>query len=289
MRRHAFTLVEVLVVIAIIGIMLAMTLSAVQKVRAAAARVQCQNNLRQLALGLHHYHDSTKVFPKGTGSTSDQYPFLNWHARILPYVEQESLWRRVEAAYRRKKDFLYVPPHTDRYTVVKLFLCPADGRARLSDSPPGSALTDYLGASGTVFDRRDGVLFSDSTIRLGDIHDGTANTILVGERPPSPDKVYGWWYAGWGQGKDGTLDAVIGAREINRPEHSPDWSCPGGPYHFIVGRLSDHCDTYHFWSLHAGGANFLFADGSVRFLQYSADSVLPALATRNGGETGTVN
>jgi prepilin-type processing-associated H-X9-DG protein len=127
------------------------------------------------------------------------------------------------------------------------------------------------------------VLFLDSHVRLADITDGTSCTLMAGERPPSADCWYGWWYAGYGQAGTGSADMLLGARERNLggPYVS---SCPPGPYRFQAGRVENQCDLFHFWSLHPGGAHFLFADGSVRFLAYSAADILPALATRAGGE-----
>src|SRR5262249_34458147 len=114
------------------------------------------------------------------------------------------------------------------------------------------------------------------------ITDGTSNTLMVGERPPSADDRFGWWYAGEGQDKDGSAEMILGAREIPYAQYG---NCPLGSHHFGPGSESNQCDMFHFWSRHVGGgAHFLFADGSVRFLRYSADPVLPALATRAGGE-----
>jgi prepilin-type processing-associated H-X9-DG protein len=115
---------------------------------------------------------------------------------------------------------------------------------------------------------------------MADISDGTNTTLAVGERPPSAYLDFGWWYPGWGQGKDGSADMVLGAQERN----STNRACPPGPYQFLQGKVADPCAMFHFWSLHPGGANFLFADGSARFLSYEADTILPALATRAGGE-----
>ena len=128
----------------------------------------------------------------------------------------------------------------------------------------------------------DGVLYLGSTTRLSDVTDGTSNTLAVGEWPPSRDLILGWWYAGWGQDKDGEGDMLLGARTRNHSEYGR--GCPAGPFDFKAGSFDDQCDAFHFWSPHPGGANFAFADGSVRFLNYSADSILPALATRAGGE-----
>ena len=105
---------------------------------------------------------------------------------------------------------------------------------------------------------------------------------MIGERPPSPDFWLGWWYASGSV--DGSGDTALGVREFNGGTDPYTVACPKGPYNFRPGKVIEQCDAFHFWSLHSGGANFAFADGSVRFLTYSADSVLPALATRAGGE-----
>lgn len=285
--RRAFTLLELLVVIGIIGVLCGFLLSAVQNVRASAARVKCQNNLRQVGLALHQYHGSWQALPPGTSSGKSAQPFLNWHARILPYLEHEALWRQILDAFQDNPDFLYVPPHTNRSVVVSMFVCPSDGRTRVSDSETAIANTTYLGVAGTSVRDADGLLFLDSAVRLTSILDGASQTLLVGERPPSPDGGYGWWYAGWGQNKDGAFDGIMGVQELNRPENDVDAGdpgCPPGPYHFTAGRSTNHCDTFHYWSRHSGGGNFLFADGSVRFMSYSADSIIVSLATRAGGE-----
>ena len=111
---------------------------------------------------------------------------------------------------------------------------------------------------------------------------------MVGERPPSADKWYGWWYAGLGQSGSGSPDMLLGVREINDPPPPGETSyledCPPGPYHFVNGTPGDQCDTLHFWSYHSGGANFVFCDASVRFIPYTADDVMPQLATRSGNE-----
>ena len=122
----------------------------------------------------------------------------------------------------------------------------------------------------------------ESAVRFGDVTDGLSQTVMAGERPPSPDNHFGWWYAGQGQSFDASADFLLGVRDGNRTFRAP--TCKAGPYSFGPGKSDDMCDTFHFWSLHSGGANFAFCDGSVRFLRYDADAILPALATRAGGE-----
>src|SRR5436309_134274 len=110
-RCSGFTLLELILVIAIIGVMLGLLVPAVQKVRDAGNRANCANNLKQIGLALHHYHGSYSVFPPGVSSENgkDAYPHLSWLARSLPYVEQQELWRRTEDAYRQDRDPFHNP------------------------------------------------------------------------------------------------------------------------------------------------------------------------------------
>jgi prepilin-type processing-associated H-X9-DG protein/prepilin-type N-terminal cleavage/methylation domain-containing protein len=283
MHRMAFTLVELLVVLAIAGILMALTFVGVQKAREAANRTVCTNNLRQVGLALHEYHVTNQVLPPGLDGSTGPLPFLSWNARILPNLGDQPLWQEIMQAYAADPDFLHVPPHVHRKTVVKVFGCPSDPRALMPGTYPGTsrvAFTSYLGVEGTNQYLRDGVLFVDSRVRMAEVTDGTSNTLLVGERPPSANQVLGWWYAGWGQSQDGSAEMVLGALEEN--VYQP--GCPEVAYRFGPGSLTNQCDAFHFWSLHPGGGNFLFADGSVRLLTYGAEPLLPALATRAGGE-----
>src|SRR5262245_13212883 len=247
--RRALTLIELLVVLAIIAVLMGLTVPAVQRVREAAARTRCANNLKQIGLALHNYHSAHSALPPGVSyrDGKDPQPFLSWHARLLPHLEQQPLWVAAQQAFARDKDFLNNPPHGGLGTVVPHFGCPSDGRT----SRPAAvnnrsiALTSYLGVEGTNQFKRDGVLFLDSRIRLSDVYDGTSNTLMVGERPPSADLVLGWWYAGWGQSKDGSGDMVLGVREKNVSIYGA--GCPGGPYKFGPGRFSNQCDAFHFW------------------------------------------
>jgi prepilin-type N-terminal cleavage/methylation domain-containing protein/prepilin-type processing-associated H-X9-DG protein len=286
-RDAGFTLVELMVVIAIIGVLMALLLPAVQKVRSAADRIHCSNKLKQIGLALHSYHGTYSRFPPGIGyhMAADEYPFMSWNTRLLPFLEQESVWRQAQQAFGEDPVFLDNPPHFGLTTVMPAYSCPADTRSLAVEFVGGQlhvAFTDYLGVEGTNQFLRDGLLYLNSRVRFADIIDGTSNTLMVGERPPSTDGVLGWWYAGEGQSRDGSGDMVLGVLEENVSIYGP--GCSRGPYHFGPGIPNNQCDAFHFWSLHSGGANFLFADGSVHFLAYSVDDVLPALATRAGRE-----
>src|SRR5262249_55206755 len=147
------------------------------------------------------------------------------------------------------------------------------------------AFTTYQGVSGLNLQTYDGILYANSRTRVADITDGTSNTVMVGERPPSRDLEFGWWFAGGGQPDPlqdyyqfGSCDVVLGVREINTQSTGLETDrCPVGPYGFRQGQLTDPCSQFHFWSLHSGGANFLYADASVHFLPYSAANILPFL------------
>jgi prepilin-type N-terminal cleavage/methylation domain-containing protein/prepilin-type processing-associated H-X9-DG protein len=290
-HRHAFTLLELLIVIAIIGVLLGLLLPAIQKARDAAARIKCANNLHQIGLAAHQYHDTRGSFPSGMRSPSSRAlpgPYASWLTMLLPYIEQGSLWNATMAAYRQSRSPFINPPHIGLATVMPIFACPADPRADQVQLAPRDqihvALTCYLGVEGQSLYIRDGILFNESAIRIADVTDGTSNTLLAGERPASADLQFGWWYAGVGQRFTGSAEMVLGVREPNLLPVTKG-SCPPGTYSYAPGSLSNQCDMFHFWSPHVGGAYFLFADGSAHFLPYAAVSVMPALASRAGGES----
>ena len=297
LQRAGFSLVELLVAIAIIAVLIGLILSAVQRSRAAAARVDCQNRAKQLGLALQNHHGVHGALPPGLSVKSDggKKPYLGWPARLLPYVEQEALWRAVESAYAsdpkpngNAAEFFAHPPHVELMaTPVKSFACPADSRmpGPIVKDRLALTFTSYLGVSGIDQKKLGGVLFADSRVRLADITDGTSQTIWLGERPPPQSLRFGWWYRGWGQEKEGSAEMLLGSNEINRAVGG----CPSGPSSFREGNLRGDCDSLHFWSLHSGGAFFGFADGSVNFLKYAAADVLPALATRAGGESAQLD
>jgi prepilin-type N-terminal cleavage/methylation domain-containing protein/prepilin-type processing-associated H-X9-DG protein len=287
-RRHGFSLIELIVVLAILAVLVGLLVPAVQKIRSAAAKTACADRIRQIDLAFHNYHAARGALPPGMSLEyqSEPYQYMSWRVRLLPYLEQDAIWREAVEAYRiQPNDFRVSPPHPFA-TVVRTFGCPSDARVQQAGIVRGTlpvAYSSYLGVSGSRQSHHDGVLFVDSRIRLTDISDGTSQTLLIGERPHSADGILGWWYAGTGQSFDGSAAAVMSVRE--RVVSVWGLGCPPGPYSFGPGQFDNQCDAFHFWSPHPGGAHFAFADGSVRFLAYSADSILPALATRAGGES----
>jgi prepilin-type processing-associated H-X9-DG protein/prepilin-type N-terminal cleavage/methylation domain-containing protein len=285
--RRAVTLVEVLVVLGIIGVLLGLTIPAVQKVRAAAARVACQNNMKQVGLALHNYHDHNGHFPAWVpSSTWDplKYPSVTWLARILPEMGEDALGSATTQANKSAPYRVFDnPPHVGLGTVVKSYLCPADGRffAPVIDRDRLTvATTGYIGADGP----RGGVLGRSPGTRVADIRDGTSTTIAVGERPPPDTLQAGKWYTFvsplgvWGDlyGPEGLLWVTGEVLAFGDPCRQP--------LKFGPGRPGNPCDRHHFWSLHPGGANFLFADGAVRVLRYGAHDSVVAMTSLDGGE-----
>ena len=174
-RRAGFTLIELLVSIAIIALLLGLLLPAIQKVRASVARVDCQNRMKQLALGLHNYHTTAEVFPAGMTVKLDsgKTPYLSWFARILPYVEQPTIWKNVEDAFKSDpnvNEFYGHPPHEKNLaTHVKLYTCPADTRISGAVEAYGLqvAVTDYQGVQGIDQKQLRGILRTYAVGGLG--------------------------------------------------------------------------------------------------------------------------
>lgn len=286
--RPGVTLVEALVVIGLVGMLVGLLMPAVQNARAAAARTQCQNHLHQLGVGLHAYEATNGRLPPATRGLGVDRPenLLGWMALILPQMDQSALWASTVQACRADPLPHHNPPHVGYSTAVGGYICPADGRRGVQTNPLGRTVSFswYLGVLGAARPDEDrGVFFADPGIRLTDVLDGTANTVMVGERPPPATLDAGQWYDGaYSDRQHGYPNHYMAVPHLLNGANIED--CLNGRVVYGPGRLDNRCDRYHFWSLHSGGANWLMADGSVRFMGYGARSVLPALATRAGGE-----
>jgi prepilin-type N-terminal cleavage/methylation domain-containing protein/prepilin-type processing-associated H-X9-DG protein len=279
-NRRGFTLIELLVVIAIIAILIGLLLPAVQKVREAAARMQCSNNLKQIGVAMHNYHGTFQTFSQPRGGVNTFTSSFGWECRLLPYIEQDNLYRLAQANF-----FAAI------VTPLRTYECPSDprsgqvGKGTTTLGTESSGLTSYAGVTGSYgagdgsYTAANSGIMQPNTpgIRLTDITDGTSNTLMVGERPPAADLSFGWWsYSDY--------DNLLATQ--NYLAFYPGCAIPGI---YRPGNVTNNCDSNHFWSLHTGGGNWLFGDGSVRFLPYSAAPMTIPLATRAGGEVVNTN
>ena len=312
MRRPAFTLIELLVVIAIIVLLMALLLPAVQKVRAAADKMRCGNNLKQLTIAAHNYHGDYNRFPPGinlpistqsgavlptnplvTSGKIQQPPdssrFISLFESLLPYIEQDNLAKTLDLSQR---EFINCNgPSSTGAQLINILICPSDPMRRKVSTFTTGGVTYYFGMNsygGNGGTRSwfvtnmtvDGVFWINSRVSIAGIIDGTSNTFLFGERwhwdpvYTDIDTLGGWAWANYLAGQDYLFST---------PEPVNYTIPPGTPLNFTV--QDDRVCA--FGSAHPGGANFAFGDGSVRFLRLTSNADLPilqAISTRNGGE-----
>lgn len=287
-RRFGFTMIELCVVMACIGILTALLLSALQGAREAGRRITCQNNLRQLSLACISFHDMHRQFP--TGTKIEMKPRAQgWFTGILPYIEANNEFALIEEDIRVNANLFDHSAHPFITLPIRQFQCVNDPRV---STPQQSkkyqklyAFTSYLGVSGTNSIRKEGMLYGDSRTNYSMVTDGSSNTLLIGERPPSNWFDVGWWYAGVGFDKQsGIGEHTLGIHESHR-EMVSGHKCPEVPEGFVSDIPTHPCSDRHFWSMHVGGANFARADGSVQFFSFGTTQILLALATRDGGES----
>jgi prepilin-type N-terminal cleavage/methylation domain-containing protein/prepilin-type processing-associated H-X9-DG protein len=290
--RRGFTLIELLVVIAIIAILIGLLVPAVQKVREAAARTQCVNNLKQLGLGFHDHHDTYKFFPHGGLGWPYAPDIVNgqpqvglkqragWGYQILPFIEQAAVWKGGTATTDAARSLLAVG------TPIPIMFCPSrrpPQTVAYHDSGYGTnygtaitsvtvthALCDYGGNIGTNGDN--GAVRQLKLVRFGDITDGTSNTLCLGEKQMDLQNL--------GNAQSADNEGYTCGWDWDTVRHTdiapaPDANGVGGGSNAFGGR-------------HTGGTNCLMFDGSVRFVSYSIDiNIWRAIGTRNGGEPNT--
>lgn len=287
-KRSAFTLIELLVVIGIIAVLIRLLLPAVQMAREAARRTSCGSQMRQLGLAVANYESAKGRLPAGYTSGTASRRFSTWITTLLPYLEQQAVYDQMIGDYATTPNPFDNPgAHRGFGQTLPLLLCPSStsGFEPATDLTgyPAVAFTTYLGVNGQDFTTRDGVFYLDSQTRSAEIRDGLSNTIMIGERPPSTDRWFGWWYAGYGQVGTSSLDSLMGVRERSVGSRGNS-ICGSGPFGFRPGHPEFQCSSLHYWSQHPGGAQFVLADGSVKFMPYESAEVLPAMASRAGGE-----
>jgi prepilin-type N-terminal cleavage/methylation domain-containing protein/prepilin-type processing-associated H-X9-DG protein len=273
---RGFTLVELLVVIAIIGILVGLLLPAVQAAREAARRASCVNNLMQLGLAVHHFDFNMEHLPSGVIDTTGPIrnealgQHVSWIVQILPQIEEGNAYRKFDiaaGAYAATNQAV-------RQHNIPLLMCPSDPMVHRGEE---IAHASYVGCNHSteapIDANNNGLLFLNSKIRFADILDGSSHTLLLGEAPIAKDSL------GWVSGTRATLRNCSG---IPNPNF---FSANGNPALVPDNNEVDSLHVGSFGSSHTGGANFVLADGAVRFISQSIDpQALEQLGNRADGE-----
>jgi prepilin-type N-terminal cleavage/methylation domain-containing protein/prepilin-type processing-associated H-X9-DG protein len=301
--RRGFTLIELLVVIAIIAVLVGLLLPAVQSAREAARRAQCSNNLKQIGLAMHAYQAALDVFPPGYISrTADGTPGgveigpgWGWGTMILGQLEQQSIYNAVNFSL----SITLADSQTARSARLSVFWCPSTvgnpAPASLSPAPgfattpPGDVSAGQYPGSAGQFDPGDsaasnnGVFYRNSRISQRDITDGMSQTLMVGERSRNV--------------ADATWVGAVPGAQVCTNSRWPIVDCEPSNVMVLAHTGPSPMQAWvdvpnykgagadDFWSLHPGGCNFLFCDGSVRFVKQTVDPrIFSFLSTRAGGE-----
>jgi prepilin-type N-terminal cleavage/methylation domain-containing protein/prepilin-type processing-associated H-X9-DG protein len=274
-RRRAFTLIELLVVIGIIAVLMSLLLPAIQKVRDAAGRTSCSNNLHQFCLALHNYAGVRGHFPSAY-EASGLDPGWSWAAMILPYVEQDNLYKDLGVATTRFGGGANpAMPTPASQTRLNLFRCPTDIGPTLNPLRLNHSMSNYRAVAGATThiyfipdEDLGGVMYHNSKTRITDITDGTSNTAVVGECMfnEATSKRAALWV-----GMTGLRDGSIWISDVMWwVDETTAWINGSAPQAFS--------------SRHPGGAFFGFADGSVRFFREGGDpNIVRWVAARNDG------